>query len=337
MRLLVTGGTGFIGSHLAEEARRRGAEVVAFGLTDRPEERANAALLARQGAEIVAGSITDPELCGQAMRGVTHVFHLAVAMREGGKADAFFESVNLDGTRRLLEAAGQRRVARFVYCSTIGIYGHRAPGITTEDSPLRPGNIYERTKVAAERMVRELAPEAGVPFSILRPADVYGPRDQRLLKLFKGVSRGRFPLFGDASGRRHMVYVDDVVAAFFAACERPDAVGQGMIVAGPRPCTLGELVEQVRQATGSRRYGLRLPLAPMLAAAAVVEDVCQRLNLDPPIYRRRMDFFTSDSAFDTSRARRLLGWAPRVELEEGVRKTFEGYRAAGALNGKSTE
>jgi dihydroflavonol-4-reductase len=331
MRLLVTGGTGFIGSHLAEEGRRRGAQVVVLGLTERPEERANAELLARQGVEILAGSITDPELCARALRGVTHAFHLAVAMREGGKSDEFFETVNLDGTRRLLEAAGAGRVERFVYCGTIGIYGHRAPGITTEESPLRPGNIYERTKVAAERMVRELAPASKVPFTILRPADVYGPRDQRLLKLFKGVAAGRFPLFGSGAGRRHMVYVDDVVSAFFAACQRPEAVGEGMIVAGPRPCTLRELIEEVRRATGSRRYGRRLPLAPMLAAAAVVEDVCQTLHVDPPIYRRRMDFFTSDSAFDTTRARRVLDWAPRVELEEGVRRTYEDYRRTGAL------
>lgn len=331
MKLLVTGGTGFIGSHLAEEGRRRGAQVVVLGLTDRPEEKANAALLASQGVEILPGSITDPELCARAMRGVTHVFHLAVAMREGGKSDEFFEAINLDGTRRLLEAAGSGRVERFVYCSTIGIYGHRAPGITNEDSPLRPGNIYERTKVAAERMVREHAAHANVNYTVLRPADVYGPRDQRLLKLFKGVSRGRFPLFGSGAGRRHMVYVDDVVSAFFSACERPEAVDQGMIVAGPRPCTLRELIEAVRQATGSARYGFRLPLAPMLATAAVVEDACQALKLDPPIYRRRMDFFTSDSAFDTSRARRLLGWAPQVDLADGVRRTYEAYRAAGEL------
>jgi nucleoside-diphosphate-sugar epimerase len=331
MRLLVTGGTGFIGSHLAEEGRRRGAEVVVLGLTDRPEERANAQLLAGLGVEVIPGSITDAELCERSMRGVTHVFHLAVAMREGGKADEFFEAVNLDGTRRLLEAAGAARVERFVYCGTIGIYGHRAPGITTEDSPLRPGNIYERTKVAAERLVRELAPALRVPFTILRPADVYGPRDQRLLKLFRGVHGGRFPLFGDGTGRRHMVYVDDVVSAFFAACERTEAVGEAMIVAGPRPCTLRELIEEVRRVTGSERFGRRLPLAPMLAAAAVVEDVCQALHLDPPIYRRRMDFFTSDSAFDTSRARRLLGWAPRVELAEGVRRTNEDYRRSGAF------
>ena len=332
MRLLVTGGTGFIGSHLAEEGRRRGAEVTVLGLTDRPEERANADRLARQGVEVIPGSITDTELCGRSARGATHIFHLAVAMREGGKKDEFFEAVNLEGTRRLLEAAAAGRVERFVYCSTIGIYGHRVPGVTREDAPLAPGNVYERTKVAAERMVRELAPSSGLPYVILRPADVYGPRDQRLLKLFRGVSRRRFPLFGPGAGRRHMIYVDDVVSGFFLACDRSEALGEALILAGPRACTLEELIELVRRETGVPRFGVRLPLAPMLAAAAVVEDVCQVLHLDPPIYRRRMDFFRSDSEFDTSRARRVLGWSPRVELEDGVRRTLEDYRSGGALS-----
>jgi dihydroflavonol-4-reductase len=332
MRLLVTGGTGFIGSHLAEEGRRRGADVVVLGLTDRPEERANADRLAGQGVEVISGSITDPGLCSRASRGATHIFHLAVAMREGGKKDEFFETINLDGTRRLLEAAAEAGAERFVYCSTIGIFGHQVPGVSREDSPLAPGNVYERTKVAAERMVRELAPSRGLPFVILRPADVYGPRDERLLKLFRGVSRGRFPLFGAGAGRRHMIYVDDVVSAFFLACDRPEALGEALILAGPRPCTLRELIELVRRETGVSRFGIRLPLAPMLAAAAVVEDVCRVLHLDPPIYRRRMDFFRSDSEFDTSRARRMLGWSPRVELEDGVRRTLEDYRRAGTLS-----
>ena len=331
MRLLVTGGTGFIGSHLAEEGRRRGAEVIVFGLTDRPEEKANAERLSRIGAEVLSGSITDAELSRRAVRGATHVFHLAVAMREGGRSDEFFESINLDGTRHLLEAASVQRVQRFVYCSTIGIYGHRAPGTTREDSPLAPGNIYERTKVSAERLVQEFADKCGLPAVVLRPADVYGPRDQRLLKLFDGVSRGRFPLFGSGSGRRHMVYVDDVVSAFFRACEREEAVGESVIVAGPSSCTLRELLDEITRATGSKRYGVRLPLAPMLKVAGVVEDVCAALKVDPPIYRRRMDFFHSDSEFDISRARRVLDWEPRVHLPDGIRRTLEDYRRSGQL------
>jgi nucleoside-diphosphate-sugar epimerase len=331
MRLLVTGGTGFIGSHLAERGRKLGAEVVVLGLTERPEERANVELLRRQGVEVLAGSITDPELCGRAVRGATHVFHLAVAMREGAKSDQYFESINLDGTRALLDASARGGVRRFVYCSTIGIYGHRAPGVTREDSPLAPGNIYERTKVAAERLVRELGAERSLPWTILRPADVYGPRDHRLLKLFKGVAAGRFPLFGAGEGRRHMIYVDDVVSGFFRACEREHALGEGLILAGPKPCTLRELIAEVQRATGSRRFGFRLPLGPMLAVAGAVEDVSRVLGVEPPIYRRRMDFFWSDSEFDTTRARQTLDWAPQVDLPEGIRRTLEDYRSSGAL------
>jgi nucleoside-diphosphate-sugar epimerase len=128
-----------------------------------------------------------------------------------------------------------------------------------------------------------------------------------------------------------MVYVDDVVSAFFKACQREEAVGQGLIVAGPQACTLRELVDEVRLATGSGRYGFRVPLAPMLALAALVEDTCAAVKIDPPIYRRRMDFFHSDSEFDISRARRVLDWEPRVDLREGIRRTLEDYRRSGEI------
>ncbi len=328
---LITGGTGFIGSHLAEDLAARGERVRVLGLTGLPEERRNAARLQARGVEVLSASVTDEAALATAMEGVSHVHHLAVAMREGGVSDRFFERINLDGTRALLEAALENEVRRFVFCSTIGIYGHRAPGITREDSPFAPGNAYERSKLAAEALVLDCAAKRGLPAVILRLADVYGPRDMRLLKLFREVARGRFPLFGDGLGRRHMVYVDDVVAAFRRAVECDAALGRALIVAGPEVCTLRELVARVAAATGQPRFGWRLPLAPMLALAALVEDLCRALRIAPPIYRRRMDFFVSDAAFDTSRARELLGLEPRVSLAEGLRRTLEAYREDGLL------
>jgi len=145
------------------------------------------------------------------------------------------------------------------------------------------------------------------------------------------VSAGRFPFFGSGEGRGHMIYVDDVVSGFFRACESDRALGESFILAGPKACTLRDLVAEVQAATGSRRYGIRLPLKPMLAAAGVVEDVSRKLGVEPPIYRRRMDFFWSDSEFDTTHARQRLDWAPRVDLPEGIRRTLEDYRRSGAL------
>lgn len=323
MKLLVTGGTGFIGSHLAESALASGHEVNVLGLTDNDAERANADLLGSLGARIFPGSITDRDLCDAALEGVTHVYHLAVAMREAGASDAYYRSVNLEGTRRILDLCRQRNVQRFLYCGTIGIFGHRFDGVCNEESAYAPGNIYEETKLAAEELVLGYGPQIGLETLSIRPADVYGPRDERLRKLFVAVSRGRFPLFGAGSGRRHMVFVTDVVSAFERAAVSGQAVGKTFIIAGPEVCTLRELLEQIRTAAGQKRFGFRLPLAPMMAAAAVTEDACRLLGVSPPIYRRRMDFFTSDCAFDTGRARTLLGWRPAVPLREGIAVTLQ--------------
>jgi dihydroflavonol-4-reductase len=328
---IVTGGTGFIGSHLAEEARGRGSRVRVLGLTDRPEEQRNAARLERLGIQVVSGSVTDADTVRRALEGFTHIYHLAVAMREGGESDSYFERINLDGTRNVLDAAIANRVERFIFCSTIGIFGHRAPGITDESSRLAPDNIYERSKMLAEAMVRRYIGERGLKAVILRPADVYGPRDNRLLKLFRAVCAGKFPLFGDGSGRRHMVYVDDVVAAFHMACETDAAIGQALIIAGPEVCSLRELIDLISRSCGRTKFGYRLPLKPMLLAAAATEDVCRIVGVSPPLYRRRMDFFRSDSAFAISRAKNVLGWKPKVRLEEGVRRTLDAYRKDGLL------
>lgn len=325
MKILVTGGTGFIGTHLAESALSRGVAVNVLGLTDTAADSRNAEFLGSLGANVFSGSITDESLCREALSGVTHVYHLAVAMREGGMTDEYFKRVNLDGTRTILDECRKAGVVRFIYCGTIGIFGHRFEGVADEDSPKRPGNIYEETKLKAETLTLEYGREIGLETLSLRPADVYGPRDERLRKLFAAIDKGRFPLFGDGAGRRHMVYVSDVVAAFEKALTADGVTGEALIIAGPETCTLDELIHRIQKTAGQKRFGYRLPLPPMLAAAAITEDVCKVIGVAPPIYRRRMDFYTSDVAFDISRATARLGWTPAVDLETGIDTTLQSY------------
>jgi dihydroflavonol-4-reductase len=264
-------------------------------------------------------------LCASAMRGVSDVYHLAVAMREGGMSDEGFTNTNLLGTKYILDAAVENSVDRFVYCSTIGIFGHRVPGVTNELFEFNPGNIYERNKLEAEKLSLKYFEDQALPVVVLRPADVYGPRDQRLLKLFAAVRRGRFPLFGKGDGRRHMVYINDVVSAFEKALVSDDAIGKAFIIGGPEVCTLRELVDLVRVAADAKSFGYKLPLRPMLILAGVVEDLCSVIGISPPIYRRRMDFFHSDSAFDISYAKDILAWTPKVSLKDGVELTMKSY------------
>jgi nucleoside-diphosphate-sugar epimerase len=230
-----------------------------------------------------------------------------------------------------MEAAAARGVRRFVFCSTAGIYGSQVPGVIDESAPVNPANIYERSKVEAEATVREQAPRLGLEYAIFRPAVVYGPHDERLLKMFRSAARGRFPLFGDGSGRRHMVYVGDVAAAALQACLRPEAAGREMIIAGPRAAPLREILGVLARTVGRDSTGPRLPLAPMQALSAVTEDVCKWVGVSPPIYRRRMDFYVNDAAFDCARARRVLAWEPAVDLEDGFARTLESYRQSGLV------
>jgi len=166
---------------------------------------------------------------------------------------------------------------------------------------------------------------------VLRPADGYGPGDMRLLKLFRAIGRQRFPLIGSGAGRRHLIFVDDICDAFLAACVAPAPTPQTVILAGPEVVTLKELVERIAGVLGVRRYGFQLPLGPMRILAAITEDVCGVLNISPPLYRRRLDFYTVNAEYDTGKSRDLLQWTPQIGLDVGLRASIQWYRDQGLL------
>ncbi|HLE69653.1 MAG TPA: NAD-dependent epimerase/dehydratase family protein, partial [Vicinamibacteria bacterium] len=171
--------------------------------------------------------------------------------------------------------------------------------------------------------------ERGLRAVILRPVGIYGPGDRRFLKLFKGVARRRFPMFGSGGVSYHLTHVEDVARGFMKAAATPAAMGEAFILAGARYTTVEELVALIAEKAGVPPPRFHWPARPLYAAAALCEDLCRPLGIEPPLHRRRLDFYLKNRAFRIDKARRVLGWEPRVDLDEGITRTLEWYRRAG--------
>ena len=323
--VLVTGATGFTGGHLALRLRRLGHPVKVLV---RPGART--AHLAAAGCHLVEGDLRHAADVARAAEGVARIFHIAALFRTAGHADGEYDDVNVGGTEHVLRAARRHGVARTVHCSTIGVHGDCQEIPCTETSPFNPNDIYQETKLKAE-LVARAAFDAGLPGVIFRPAGIYGPGDLRFLKLFKSVHNRTFRMFGSGETLWHPVYIDDLVDGILLCGWHEGAPGRTYILAGERYVTLNELISGIADALGVTPPGGRLPFWPLSAGAVLCEAVCRPLGIDPPLHRRRVAFFVKNRAFAIERARTELGFAPRVDLALGLRRTAGWYFAEGHL------
>jgi dihydroflavonol-4-reductase len=200
-----------------------------------------------------------------------------------------------------------------------------------EETRLSPGDIYQATKVEGERVAFAFHTQRGVPVTVVRPGAIYGPGETRLLKLFRAIARGRYAIVGSGRPFYHPVYIDDLVDGYLLALRRPEAVGQAFIIAGPRYVSQQELAETIARHTDGRVLPFRVPAAPLQFAGDLCEALCVPFGIEPPLHRRRVDFWTKSRAFSIEKARRLLGYAPQFDLDRGVGLTVAAYREAGWL------
>jgi nucleoside-diphosphate-sugar epimerase len=325
VRIALTGGTGYTGGRLARRLHADGHEVVALA-----RDLSRAGELGRV-ARIVEGDLANVQALDALVAGAEAVLHVAAVYRSAGHPDSYYHDVNVSGTERLLEAAARAGVRRFVHTSTVGVHGHVRQPPAGEDAPFEPGDVYQQTKAEAERLALALGAKRGVPVAVVRPGAIYGPRETRLLKLFRAIARGRYAVVGDGRAHYHLVYVDDLIDGFLLALTREAAVGQSFIVAGPRSVSQDELARLIAAATGGRVLPLHVPAWPLQAAGALCEALCVPLGIDPPLHSRRVDFWVKNRSFSIEKARRLLGYEPKVDVEEGLARTVASYRAAGWL------
>lgn len=328
MKVLVTGATGFTGGHLARHLRGTGTDVAALV---RPSSVAKAEALAADGIEIREGDLTDAPAVRRACAGCEVVYHIAATYREAGQSDTAYTRVNVDGTRHVLEGALAASARRVVHCSTAGVHGHIDHPPANENAPLAPGDVYQRTKLQAEQLASRFGRERGLDVVVARPIGIYGPGDLRFLKMFRGLARGQFPMLGSGKVFYHLTYIEDLVRGFELCGMVPAAAGRTYILAGPRYTTLQELVERVAAQLGVQPPRFHLPVWPVWLAGALCEAVCVPLRIEPPLYRRRVDFYSKSRAFDTTRARQELGYNPTIDLETGIRLTAEWYRSHNLL------
>lgn len=326
-RVLVTGATGFTGGYLAEELVNQGFSVRALSL---PKQDTNK--LEKIGVEIVYGDLTKKDTLAVAVEGVDTVYHIAAIFREQNVPKQYFFDVNVGGTKNLLESALEANVRRFVHCSTVGVQGEIKNPPAKEEDPYNPGDVYQDSKVEGEKLALSFFKEhPEIEGVVFRPVGIYGPGDTRFLKIFKFVNSGKFRMIGNGEVLYHLTYVTDLAKGIILCGQRKEAVGQVFTLGGDQYVTLNEYVKLLAEALKVPAPKKRVPLAPMMVAAVLCEALCYPLRIQPPIYRRRLEFFVKDRAFDISKAKKLLGYNPTVDLKTGLKKTAEWYKKENLL------
>jgi UDP-glucose 4-epimerase len=322
---LVTGATGAIGQVLVRKLLGQGYQLRVLvrhtlPLNGLPES-----------VGVFQGDITDSHVLNAAATGADVIFHLAAKLHVNNPTPPLHEEykrVNVEGTRRLVEAAQRAQVRRLILFSTINVYGPSQPGqILSENFPLHPDSWYAETKAQGEQIVL-----SGLPAVVLRLAAVYGPGMKgNYARLVRALARGLFVPVGNCSNRRTLVHVQDVVTAALLAAQHPAAAGQIYNVTDGHVHTLNEIIAAICQALGRRPPYLYIPVTMARLPAGLVEDALRIAGRQSPLGRFTIDKFIEDVAVHGDRIQTELGFRPAYDLEAGWQETIAELRRNGEL------
>lgn len=323
MKILVTGGTGFTGYNLIKKLAQK--DEVEIRTIARSEEKAEK-LRKFKNVEVLIGDLKDKDLIYRSTKNIDKVFHIAALFREAKHPDSEYWKVNVDATKNLLEASLKNSVKRFIHCSTIGVLGDVKEIPANEKTPYNPGDIYQITKTEGEKLALKYHEDYGLNVTVIRPCAIYGPGDMRLYKIFKNIKKRRFIIVGRGDIYYHPVYIDNLIQGFILASENKNAIGEIFIIGDEKYYTLNDFLKIIADEVGAPPPKIKIPAKPVQLLSTVVEKTFVALKKEPPIYRRRVDFFTKSRAFDISKAKKILGYKPMIDFPTGVHLTAEWYR-----------
>jgi len=313
-KAFVTGANGFIGSALCRRLLRDGVAVRALCRNPRKGQA-----LAEAGAEVIAGDVQNPLTARRAVEGCDVVFHVA-AVGNGSAAHQY--NVNVQGTRNVVYAAHKGGAQRYVHVSSIAVYGLNVDGPIDESHLQRPSRdyFYSQTKAQGEAAAWAYARRSGLPVVTVRPAFVYGPGSMTWSRgMYELCRRLPVPLFDGGNGNAHPIYVEDVVDLLVAVATHPDAPGNAFHAApDPAPCWRDYLGYYARMAGNETSLNIPVKWVKPLGMAA---NLITRLSGDPTDVSGMLGYMASHATFCMDRARTILGWQPRVSLDEGMAHT----------------
>lgn len=334
-KILITGAAGFIGSHLVELLLEKKISPQSLRLlVPKNESLQN---LPKANFEITRGDIRYKKDVWRAMKGVNIVYHLAALNIDGGKyySKEEYQEVNVEGTQNLLEACQDKKIKKFILFSSIAVYGLPAwvGNIKNwnEKRVKQPKEIYGDSKLKAEEKVIEASKKYRLPYIIIRPTSVYGPRDKRnLLELYRAIKKHLFFYIGDGKNKMDYVFVKDVARAAYLAQKSKLKIGDYIIGSGT-PLTLNQVVYYVASSINGSVSSLCIPKSLAIFLSYIVKFISKIIGIKPILFPQRVKVMTTDCYFDISKARKEIDYIPIFSFEQGTYITAQWLLEKGLL------
>lgn len=328
MLVLVTGASGFVGSHVAERLIREGHRVRTLARSQRNRE-----LLDQWRVEVIEGDLEDPRALAQAVQGVDAIVHCAAKVGDWGSIEDY-RKVNVDAFRLLLDQCIRVPPPRIVLISSLGVYEARDHYQTDESAPLPDRHIdaYTQTKVEAEQVARDYVQARNLPIVILRPGLIYGPRDETALpRILANLRRRIVTYFGSRHKTLNHTYIDNLVDAVLLALAYPTPKGDAFNITDDPCVSKKTFFETLCKMTGLPRPLATYPMPVARVLCRSFEALGKTLGFQPLLNMARLKFMGLNLDYSIEKAKRELGYRPKVPFEQGMADTVEWLRQSGRL------